>query len=165
MRSVFRQLFSAVPALLALIVVVGIGTAGKAFAHGSGWSQESSFAVVVSLHYADQTPMLYCEVRIFSPADPKIPYQKGRSDRNGFFSFKPDSPGLWSFSASDAEGHQSAGEVEVTAEQLRMDSAPENAPPAKGGAPADGADPIKIALGLSVIANLGLFFSRKRKLK
>ncbi len=107
--------------------------------------------------------MLYCEVQVFSPADPKIPYQKGRSDRNGFFSFKPDRPGLWSFSASDAEGHQSTGEVEITDEQLRMASVPGEAPPAKGGASADGVDPIKVALGLSVIANLGLFFSRRRK--
>ena len=163
MRSVFRQLFFAAPALAALTAAVHIGTAGKAFAHGSGWSQENSFAVVLSLYYADQTPMLYCEVQVFSPADPKIPYQKGRSDRNGFFSFKPDRPGLWSFSASDAEGHQSTGEVEITDEQLRMASVPEKAPPAKGGASADGVDPIKVALGLSVIANLGLFFSRRRK--
>ncbi len=160
MRTVFRPLFSAV----LLAVAVYAGAAGKAFAHGSGWNQENSFAVVLSLYYADQTPMLYCDVQIFSPADPKIPYQKGRSDRNGFFSFKPDSPGVWSFSASDAEGHRSTGEVEVTAEQLRRASVPGDAPPlAKGGASADGVDPIKVALGLSIIANLGLLFFRRRK--
>ena len=165
MRTLFRQVFFAAPALALLTVAVHVGTAGKAFAHGSGWSQENAFAVVLSLYYADQSPMLYCEVQIFSPDDPKIPYQKGRSDRNGAFSFKPDRPGLWSFSVSDGEGHQSAGEVEVAADQLRAAAASgaKDAPLAKGGTPADGIDPIRVALGLSVIANLGLIFYRRRK--
>lgn len=157
MRRLVRPLLLAA---FALTTLLGLGT-GQARAHGSGWSQESLFAVVLSFYYADQTPIPYAEVEIFSPADSKIPYQKGRSDKNGFFAFRPDAAGLWSFSAADGQGHLSRGEVEVTAEQLNH--APIATPLAQGGASADGVDPLKIILGLSLLANLALFFLRKRK--
>ncbi len=165
MRRFVHRLFSAAPALVLLIAAVYAGIAGRAFAHGAGWNQENAFAVVLSLHYADQTPMLYCEVQVFSPADPKIAYQKGRSDRNGGFAFKPNRPGLWLFTASDSEGHKSTGEVEVSAAQLSAASASTagDAPLASGGVPAEGGDPVRIVLGISIIANLCLLFLRKRK--
>ncbi|MDR1921671.1 MAG: hypothetical protein LBS31_08025 [Candidatus Adiutrix sp.] len=154
---------------LTLAAVVHLGAAAEVWAHGSGWSQESAFSVVLSFYYADQTPMAYSEVQIFSPAEAGIPHQKGRSDRNGFFVFKPDVPGIWSFSAADGQGHLSQGEVEVAADQLnpenvsappgaavssRSDLARPEVPLARGGASAEGPDPLKIALGLSLIANL-----------
>ena len=110
--------------------------------------------------------MAYSEIQIFSPADYMIPYQKGRSDRNGFFAFKPDVPGVWSFSAADGQGHLSRGEVEITAGQLAgnpvaIDDSPSpQARPqsslAKGGASAEGPDPLKIILRLSLISTLAL---------
>ncbi|MDR1921624.1 MAG: hypothetical protein LBS31_07785, partial [Candidatus Adiutrix sp.] len=88
---------------LALAAALHFGAAAEARAHGSGWSQERAFSVVLSFYYADQTPMAYSEVQIFSPAEARIPHQKGRSDRNGLFVFKPDVPGMWSFSAADGQ--------------------------------------------------------------
>lgn len=161
---------------LTLALVFHLGAAIDARAHGSGWSQESAFSVLISFYYADQTPMAYSEVQIFSQSDPKIPYQKGRSDRNGFFSFKPDAPGIWSFSAADGQGHLSQGEIEVTADQFSgitsaTSGQPTSAAPtsteaqlAKGGASAEGPDPLKIVLGLSLIANLTFIVWRRKAL-
>ena len=153
---------------LALAVSAQLIPASGCWAHGSGWSQEDALSVVLSFYYADQTPMAYSEIQIFSPADDKIPYQKGRSDRNGFFAFKPDAPGVWSFSAADGQGHLSRGEVAITAGQLAgRPAAPGDSPSAqarpqsslaKGGASAEGLDPLKIILGLSLISNLALIF-------
>lgn len=164
--------------LFALVLTAQLNMTPSAWAHGSGWSQGKAFSVVLSFYYADQTPMAYSEVQIFSPTETKIPHQKGRSDRNGFFVFRPDAPGAWTFSAADGQGHLSQGEIEVTAGQLNPDAgssgaapaaSPEAAQPepqlAKGGASAEGPDPLKIILGISLIVNLGLIFMWRKALR
>lgn len=135
----------------------------QALAHGTGWSQTAGFSVNLSFYYSDQTPMAYSEVQIFSPADAQIPHQKARADKNGYFSFCPDSPGIWKFAASDGQGHLSAGEIAVSDE--RLSGAAEPASPAGGlaggGSVAGGPDPLSIILGLSLLANLALWRMRR----
>ena len=167
MKCSFRQIFLLVAGLASILYM---GSGEKLWAHGSGWSQERAFTVLLSFYYADQMPMAYSEVQIFSPADANIPYQKGRSDQNGFFAFKPDQPGVWSFSANDGQGHLSPGEVQISAGQLNQnlgsDESGQNQselPLARGGASAEGPEPLKIILGLSLIANLALIFLWRKK--
>ena len=131
----------------------------QALAHGTGWSQTGAFSVNLFFYYSDQTPMAYSEVQIFWPADAQFPYQKARADKHGYFLFRPDSPGIWKFAASDGQGHLSAGEIAVSAEQLSGPAEP--ASPAgglAGGASlASGHGPLNIILGLSLLANLALW--------
>ncbi len=45
-------------------------------------------------------------VEVYSPDDGDEPYQKGETDRNGRFSFVPESAGEWNFIVDDGMGHR-----------------------------------------------------------
>ena len=45
-------------------------------------------------------------VEVYSPDDEDEPYQKGETDRNGRFSFVPESAGKWDFTVDDGMGHR-----------------------------------------------------------
>jgi nickel transport protein len=62
-------------------------------------------AVAVRARYAGAEPLAYAEYQVFSPADPKIPWQKGRTDREGWLSFVPSQAGTWRVQVADGAGH------------------------------------------------------------
>jgi nickel transport protein len=62
-------------------------------------------AVAVRARYAGAEPLAYAEYQVFSPADPKIPWQKGRTDRDGWLAFVPAQPGTWRVQVADGTGH------------------------------------------------------------
>jgi len=51
-------------------------------------------------------------VEIFSPAS-KIPFQSGRTDKNGRFCFFPDTPGKWKIVVDDEIGHRLELQISV----------------------------------------------------
>lgn len=123
-----------------------------AWAHGMGWQTDGSFAVAVSFRYDDGEPMAFGSVLIYSPATDEYEYQAGRSDENGYFSFRPNAPGIWKFVGDDGQGHVTRGEIHVAPEDLS--GAAEARPVARGGAQKPGA--FQILLGLSLFANIAL---------
>jgi hypothetical protein len=160
---------------------------GKALAHGVTWRVDGAPTVSLSLAYSDGEPMAYAAVKVFSPDGQEVEYQSARADRNGGFAFRPDKPGLWSFSASDGQGHLAEGSIEVSPPQAPSPGGPigpsgqgeslagpdtgreaaQSAPSlsASGGSPP--LSPERLALGLSLILNLGLigFVKAKKKPK
>jgi nickel transport protein len=62
-------------------------------------------AVAVRARYAGAEPLAYAEYQVFSPADPKIPWQKGRTDREGWLAFVPSEAGTWRVQVADGSGH------------------------------------------------------------
>ena len=56
----------------------------------------------VKAFFPDGEPLAYAEFQVFSPADAKIPYQKGRTDRSGYLAFVPNLPGNWHVRVSEA---------------------------------------------------------------
>ncbi len=72
-------------------------------------------AVAVKAYFADGEVLAYTPYEIYSPADPRIPYQKGRTDRSGWLSFVPDAPGKWRVKVVDATGHGLDLEVDADA--------------------------------------------------
>ena len=62
-------------------------------------------AVAVQAWFPDGEGLAYVQAEVFSPADRKIPYWKGRTDRNGWLAFVPDVPGRWRVRIVDATGH------------------------------------------------------------
>jgi nickel transport protein len=123
---------------------------------------ERGRAIAVKAFFADGEVMAYTEYQVFSPADPKIPYQKGRTDRGGYLAFVPDSPGKWHVRVISDSGHGLELDVPV--------AAPGQAP-AKAGAPASGSGPASWAFvlrpllgGLVIVAlftSLVVFYRRK----
>ena len=110
-------------------------------------------AVAVHAFFSDGEPLAYCEAQVFSPADPRVPYQKGRTDRNGWVAFVPDVPGKWRVRVVEATGHGVDAEVEVGA------IAAQGAPPGAGTVFV-----LRPLLGIAaIIAVFGLLFVLHRR--
>jgi nickel transport protein len=76
-----------------------------ASAHEVLHSVERGRAVAVHAWHPDGEDLAYCAFEVFSPADPEVPHQKGRTDRRGWLAFVPDAPGKWRVKVVDGTGH------------------------------------------------------------
>ena len=74
-------------------------------AHGVHGRTSFKEAAVVSIEYDDGEPVSYAAVKVYSP-ESQIPFQTGRTDKNGRFIFSPDEEGEWKVVVNDEMGHQ-----------------------------------------------------------
>ena len=120
---------------------------------------ERGRAVAVKAFFADGEVLAYKPYEIYSPADPRIPYQKGRTDRSGWLSFVPDVPGKWRVKVLDETGHGLDLEVDAAG------AAAASTPASGGTAPASTtAFVLRPLVGLAVIAAVfGLLFAAYRR--
>ena len=116
---------------------------GVASAHEVLHSIEHGKAIAVKAYFADGEVLAYTEYQVFSPADAKIPYQKGRTDRAGYVAFVPDQPGKWRVKISDTTGHGLDLEVDTTGQVA-----------AKSGAVASWAFALRPILGVVIVATI-----------
>jgi nickel transport protein len=94
-----------------LIVLV---TGATAEAHGTDYRLlDPESAIVVEFIYADNMPMSYAEILVYSPENDRIEYQNGRTDINGRFAFYPEISGRWSIQADDGTGHLQRVLIEI----------------------------------------------------
>jgi nickel transport protein len=110
-------------------VLVAFGTT-PALAHETLHEVQRGRAIAVKASFADGEVLAYTSFEIYSPADPKIPHQKGRTDRSGWLAFVPDAPGKWRVKVIDETGH--GLDVEVDAEAPGTSAALAPGAPAKG---------------------------------
>lgn len=75
------------------------------FAHSVQYKVSHKNAVVIKIFFADGTPFSYEKFEIYSPDNPKIPYQVGRTDKYGRIAFIPDKVGDWTVKAFSEDGH------------------------------------------------------------
>ena len=87
------------------ILTLALALASVANAHELTHRIERSRAIAVQAQYADGTPLAYAAYELFSPQDARIPFQTGRSDREGWVSFVPTSEGVWRLHLADTQGH------------------------------------------------------------
>ncbi len=133
--------------------------AAPAAAHEVLHEVQRGRAVAVRAYYADGEPFAYCEAEVFSPADPRIPWQKGRTDRRGFVAFVPDVAGAWRVRVADTTGHGLVVDVAVDGATLAGGAAG-----GQGGAPASIAFALRPLLGVALIAAVfGLLWWRSRR--
>jgi nickel transport protein len=132
----------ALPALLLLVAA----PAGPARAHEVLHVVERGRAIALRATYADGEPLAYAQYEVFSPADPRLPHQKGRTDRAGWLAFVPDAPGAWRVKVADATGHG----VDATVD---ADAAPSRAAPTASQLPA-AAFVLRPLVGLAAIGAL-----------
>ena len=81
-----------------------IAISSSLYAHGVR-GKTGKGGIVISAEYTTGEPMSYAKVVITAP-DKKIPFQIGRTDRNGRFCFYPDMPGKWKVVVEDGIGHR-----------------------------------------------------------
>ncbi len=132
--------------IVALIVL----NAHAGWCHGVEGYTEQIEAHCITAMYDDGEPMSYAAVEIKGPGS-DIAFQTGRTDRNGCFTVKTDTPGTWQVVVSDGMGHRLALDFSVATD-------PEAAQPAEEMAPMRTERPMDrklgIAAGLSIIFGL-----------
>jgi len=102
--------------LLPLLLVSWAG------AHGVEYQVENR-GISARFFFLPNDPASYSAYEVFGPGD-TIPFQKGRTDKNGVASFLPDRPGKWVIKVtaeSEHGGHAANVEIDVK-EGLLMDS-------------------------------------------
>lgn len=98
----------------AIILCILVGTLWGATCLGHGVSRTVfEGAVGIEVTYDDGTPMCYCEVKVFSPLDNETEFQQGSTDKNGRFTFFPDSAGTWHVTVDDGMGHALSENIEI----------------------------------------------------
>jgi len=86
------------------VVVILVACPSKGMAHGVR-GEVAYGGVIIKAEYTTGEPMSYAKVVISAP-DKGIPFQIGRTDRNGRFCFYPDTPGKWKVVVEDGMGHR-----------------------------------------------------------
>ena len=84
------------------------------WAHEVQYEVEPNRATAVKVHFSDGESLSYAEFEIYAPRDPAIPFQKGRTDRDGYLSFVPNADGTWRIKVIDESGHGLDVGVEVS---------------------------------------------------
>jgi nickel transport protein len=90
---------------LAAACLALLGAATPAIAHEVVHEVERGRALAVRARFHDGKSLADLQAEVFSPADEKLPYWKGRTDRNGWLAFVPDVPGRWRVRIIDSTGH------------------------------------------------------------
>lgn len=114
------------PAALALALAV------PALAHETLHEIARDRAIAVKASLVDGEVLAYTPYEVYSPADSKIPYQKGRTDRSGWLAFVPDVPGRWRVRVIEDTGH--GLDLEVDAGAPTAPAGQTSAAPASGAA-------------------------------
>jgi nickel transport protein len=86
-------------------LAAALALATSAAAHDVRHELVRGRAVAVRAVYEGGEPLAYAEYQVFAPSDPRVPFQKGRTDRAGWLAFVPSEPGSWRVQVSDATGH------------------------------------------------------------
>jgi nickel transport protein len=88
-------------------------------------------AIAVKAYFVDGEVLAYTPYEVYSPADPRIPYQKGRTDRSGWLAFLPNAVGTWRVKVIDDTGH--GLDVQIDAEAAGGAQAPASGPASTAG--------------------------------
>jgi nickel transport protein len=101
------------PVILGLMLsLVLIFRGGNVSAHGTEGGIGEGKGILVRAVYDDGDAMSYTETHVFHEPD-TMPFQAGRTDKNGCFLFKPDGPGTWRVEVKDEMGHAMILKTEV----------------------------------------------------
>lgn len=142
-----------------LLALALLSAASPAFGHEVLHEVRRGRALAVRAWFPDGESLAYVQAEVFSPADGKVPYWKGRTDRNGWLAFVPDVAGKWRVRIVDATGHGLDTLVDVAAPDAA--GAPPDAPSSGTGAAAVAMRPIA---GVALIAALfGFLYLRGKR--
>lgn len=99
MRSYKKKLILLICVIANLLILSQNG-----FSHGVLGKIVTQKGILVKAEYDNGEPMSYSSTKIFD-SEKKLPFQSGRTDRNGRFLFYPDKAGDWKVIVNDGMGH------------------------------------------------------------
>ena len=132
-----------------IIVAASLLTAATGWCHGVEGSVDQTTAHCVTARYDDGEPMSYAAVEITAPQT-EVAFQTGRTDRNGCFTVKTDTPGPWLAVVSDGMGHRLTLDFTVNSDTGAPAAATAPAAPARSAMDR----PLQVVAGLSIIFGL-----------
>lgn len=139
---------------VAALAAASLTFAGAAQAHEVLHEVQRGNAVAVRVYESDGEAVAGAEYEVYSPADPRVPTQKGRTDRAGWLAFVPDVAGDWRVKVVDDTGHGL---------DLRVPAAPAAAA-GGGGAPSAAAFALRPVVGAAaIVAVFGALFLLQRR--
>ncbi|MFO7839585.1 MAG: hypothetical protein R6X08_08825 [Desulfosalsimonadaceae bacterium] len=137
--------------LISLILALMLAPAGAVLAHGVHAKVTQQYGMQIYAVYDGGEPMSYAAVEIFHE-NAELPFQKGRTDKNGYFLFKPDKPGNWEITVKDGMGHQLSANTSVGKDLvLKKKTAADKRHDALSR-------PEKVLMGIAIIFGLSGFF-------
>ena len=77
--------------------------------------------VSINAYYSRTSPVANAGINIYAPGE-KQPYQRGRTDKQGYFAFLPSSEGDWIFEIDDQHGHRD--KVTISIDEVFMKGEP-----------------------------------------
>jgi len=92
--------------LLLLTALLVLGLATPSYAHGAKIEYTLNMTVEIQATYDNGDPMDEAQVTVYAPDDPSTPWLTGTCDKEGRFTFTPDTsmPGTWDVQVRKA-GH------------------------------------------------------------
>lgn len=145
--------------------------AGSAAAHQTLHEVRRGAAVAVRAFEPDGAPVASTAYQVYSPADPKQPWQEGRTDRAGWLAFVPSGPGIWRVRVIEATGHGLDVEVEIAPPPVAPPAGAVSGPASPASPPADAsptsgaASLLRPLIGLAVLGVVfaALFLAWRKK--
>lgn len=110
--------------VLSFALAIAALAPGTARAHEVLHQVEWNRAAAVRATFADGEALAWAEYEVYSPAEPKMPHHKGRTDRDGWLAFVPTTPGTWRVKLVDPTGHGLEVAVDAAAQSLPAPGAP-----------------------------------------
>jgi nickel transport protein len=147
--------------LSSLILGLVLAMPLPATAHEVLYTVERGRAIALKAYFADGEALAYTQYEIYGPTDPKIPYQKGRTDRGGYVAFMPDKSGKWRVKIWDDTGHGLDKEIVVDQRNGSANSATSD----ERGSVSTAAFVLRPLLGLVAVVSIFavLFFVYRRQ--
>lgn len=145
--------------IAAAMLLAGVAVQAEAHALYAADTRHDG-VVLTQFAYSGGERPTYAKVEVYSPADDKIEFQNGRTDAQGRFAFMPDTPGRWRIIMADNMGHRVEHVVEVSPV-----AAIAAAKAGSAAGPGGFSMFLRIALGLSLLANMALTAAVLRRKK
>jgi len=88
-----------------LMVLAMLFASHTAYAHTVNYDVQQKSVAVIKVFYTANDPASYSQFEVYAPDNRELPYQTGRTDRNGFVAFVPDRQGTWTIKVLGESSH------------------------------------------------------------
>jgi len=93
------------PSVYLALLIMLLTFADDVHAHTVNYDVQQRSVAAVKVFYSADDPASYSAFEVYAPEGGDLPYQTGRTDRNGFVTFIPDRQGIWKVKVLGESAH------------------------------------------------------------